>query len=97
MGVYINPPDKTKKEWLATHAQKAEKLPANWEDIPEGDLYLVWVDNGPFDALAVLFSPGELEYFQKDLPTDPRPYEIYTAKYDDVAPVTNGGLEEYSQ
>jgi hypothetical protein len=71
MGMYINPPDMSKEEWLvrhcaATHSFQAFPPPSTTTHLP-----VCWVNNGAFTAAAVGYSPKEVEVFSN--PDDPRP------------------------
>lgn len=80
MGFYINPPDMSKEDWLDKHAFKMgtpEGL-ANTAGPPE--YYPVcWVNNGPFTAAVIAYSPQEYEYFLSGFlnGTDRRPHRWY--------------------
>lgn len=61
MGLYINPPDIAKEEWLMS---KGTPLPGAPTLHKEGTKFAVClVNNGPFTAAGVCFSQRELEEF----------------------------------
>jgi len=39
MGVYINPEEGTKEDWLKAHATKVDRESVVWDDLPEGELF----------------------------------------------------------
>jgi len=79
MGMYINPPNMTKEEFLKKHGErvslavlKSEYATKSSDDYNDLDkLPVVLVDNGLFTAAAIAFSNTELRYFIEV--TDPRP------------------------
>ena len=66
MGYYINPPDRSKEDWLK---ENAKQLPVaaidSIESVGEGNLPVCLIDNGPFTAAAIAYSNKELEYFNQ--------------------------------
>lgn len=66
---YINPPDMTKEQFLANHGTKLPSPPTEHE--VDDQLVVCLVDNGPFTAAGIAYSPEELTAFQ--VPTDHRP------------------------
>jgi hypothetical protein len=83
MGLYVNPPDRSKEQWLAENGEKIslkELKDFSFQKDPE-HLPVCLVDNGPFTAAAVIFSNREREAFTN--PTDDRPkyyFMVPTAK-----------------
>ena len=65
MGVYINPRDMSKEEWLAKNAcQILSRAP---ETHREGDKIVVClIDNGRFTAAGVAFDERELKDFARE-------------------------------
>lgn len=65
MTFYINPPEGTKEEWLATHAlQEVRAIPGCFHYDETSDCALVClVDNGPFTAAAVCYNNDEVQTF----------------------------------
>ena len=90
MGLYINPIDQSKEEWLQLHGEQTEK-PVWFGDGEQFPVCLV--DNGPFTAAGVCFSPQELYAFMTG--TTDRPTKWYICKKDDINAVTDGGLDHY--
>ncbi len=60
MGAYVNHPI-GKEIWLHTHG--TEIAYPIWEEIPEGYLPVVLVDNGTFTAAGIAYSEQELDAF----------------------------------
>lgn len=64
MGIYINPPDQEKEEWLADNA--IAELPLKNAEL-DADYKVTFpvclVDNGPFTAAGVADTPTELGAF----------------------------------
>ena len=74
MGIYINPVSGTKLEWLRANAIQVPSITA----LADRDrLPLCHIDNGFFDALAVLFNEGEVSAFTN--PSDTRPHTYWFA------------------
>lgn len=67
MGSYINPPHVSKEQFLEAHGIEITQDEAAAFDFGNGDkvLPVVLVDNGPFTAAAIAYSPGELAEFTK--------------------------------
>ena len=87
MGIYINPVDMGKDEWLAIHGRYITQEAAEefkWQT----DFFVVClVDNGGFNAAAVMFSEGELNYFLVNFKVgskDPRPVCWYLVRKPDL-------------
>lgn len=83
MGLYINPQDGTKTEWLeANGVQLNEEI-----KFPEqGNSIVCLIDNGVFDAAAVAYSERELEHFQIDDGRNKKWYIVPTDKIFEVCP-----------
>lgn len=75
MGVYVNPIDMTKEEWLESFGEKLSEAPASIDEHP-GSLPVCLVDNGLFTAAGVAYSEVELEVFAYR-PGDTRPKTWY--------------------
>ena len=71
MGIYINPVSGTKLEWLRANAVQVPSISAFTD---RDRLALCHIDNGLFDALAVLFDEGEVAAFTEPSDTRPRTY-----------------------
>lgn len=91
MGYYVNPPGESKEAWLFRNGVVLPCKP-QWEDIPEGCLPVVLMDNGPFTVAGVAFSEKELDAFTQ--PTDFRPKVFYMVEISDLLPVSTRGLEK---
>ena len=92
MGIYINPPvdlygPKAKESWLIRQFSdgKVVEVPhdsfyaMDYRDVPEDQVILILVDNGPFTALAVANTEDEFNYFKRELPKDSRPTWVVLA------------------
>ena len=77
MGLYINPPDKTKEEWLRENGTLLTKPPCWFECQKDENLPVVLVQNTCFTAAAVAYSPEELKTFSRS--DDFRPKRYYSA------------------
>lgn len=95
MGLYINPPDMTKEQWLDTFAEPLrishlrEPQPWNW-------LPICHIDNGPFTAAGIAFSNKEYAAFRYP---DRRPKRWFRAPIPALAEVTGvpqAKLEAYA-
>lgn len=71
MGLYVNPTDTTKEQWLLENiGTLLETDPTHWlqdyaAHMKAGLVSVVLVNNGPFNALAVAFDRGEAEAFAR--------------------------------
>jgi hypothetical protein len=80
MGLYLNPKN-GKEDFLQKYA--IEISAQEFLEFPDGEIYgLVHVDNGPFTALAVAYSPSEARYFVST--TDYRPKRFYMVSKSDL-------------
>ncbi len=84
MGLYINPNDSSKEQWLQSKAREVTQDEFKFET-GTGEVPLVWVDNGPFSALGVTYSEREFKEFTRS--DDPRPRKFYYASLADVQDV----------
>ena len=82
MGIYINPKEGTKEEWLAKHAKEVNSI--TWDILPKDILPVVLVDNGGFTAAGIAYCKSELEQFQYE---DGRPKKWFLAKVEDLQKV----------
>lgn len=83
MGLYINPPDMTKEEWLAKYAEEATPTDLALTTYPLGDkVPVVLVDNGWFTAAGVMYSVRELQEFLD--PFDSRPKKCFLASKEEL-------------
>lgn len=76
MGIYLNPTDQTKEQFLAEHGRPISEIVFRNFTVPDDECYVCLVDNGPFTAAAVAYDRGEMEAFSD--PSDPRP-RLYVA------------------
>jgi len=84
MGMYINPENGTKEEWLAKNAAVAGPSAPIWEELPDGHLPVCLVDNGPFRAAEIAYSKEELMAF--NLSDDHRPKVWFIVKKEKLEP-----------
>lgn len=86
MGIYINPKDCTKEEWLEKNGTRyLHFAPFFLEDGKE--LPVCLVDNGPFTAAAICYSRHELEAFNRFDDTRPKKwYSVSKEKLLEVSP-----------
>jgi hypothetical protein len=89
MGIYINPRDMSKEQWLMEHARSLESPPQHY--LSGDDIAVCLVVNTGFTAAAVAFSQKELEVF-RDTPNDRRPKFWFYAPIVKVAEVTGTKL-----
>lgn len=80
MSIYVNPKDGDKLKWLVKNMKGRPSFVPFPKHTDGTNVQLVWVDNGPFDALAIAYSSRELQVFYN--PQDPRP------KYFAMVPIT---------
>ena len=81
MGMYINPADTSKEDWLVQHGEKTATPCA----ISDTHLPVCLVSNGFFNAAAVAYSPSELAEFSR--PGDRRPKVWYKVSIADLRAV----------
>lgn len=89
MGIYVNPPDMSKEEWLQLNAR-----PVGWAEVRNVDmddeLPLMLIDNGPFTACAVLYDARERDYFLETYPEGCRVNpQLYVAGREALKEVTS--------
>jgi len=74
MGLYINPKNVSKEEWLKENGMSISCCPNHYKE-NNGYLYVCLVDNGPFSAAGVAYNQKEfMEFFSQ---TDTRPKKFY--------------------
>ena len=75
MGRYIATPAlKGKAEYLCKEwAAKVIERPLSWDALPPDKALVCVVSNGPFEAAAYVYGPGEFEEFGVPRQDDPRP------------------------
>jgi hypothetical protein len=78
MGIYINPSGQSKNAWLQENAVEIPGVPRDFSAVPGGAVMLCLANSGLFDALAVLYSDGELREFTR--PDDMRPRSYFYAE-----------------
>lgn len=86
MGLYINPPEGTKEEWLLEHGQETET--PTWP-APAGQLPICLVENPAFTAAAICCDERD---FEEVGAPDATPEEIAAVKAD----AEEAGLAFYS-
>jgi hypothetical protein len=84
MGLYINPLEGEKEDWLRQHATLVDpgifgdSLKEQYAGLCyEGELPICLIDNGPFTAAGVAFSLNEYKAFVQGVGR--RPYRWFTA------------------
>ena len=88
MGCYVNPPSETKESFLEREGKRVEPINAlSWEDVPEGMLPVVLINNGPFTAAGVAYKRSELVEFTD--PRDYRPKKVYLVPIDKLSEVSD--------
>lgn len=86
MGYYINLPDMTKEQWLSKYGTKvADNF--KWDQLDDGKLPVVLINNGPFTAAGIAYSPSEFQAFTD--PLDNRPKIIYEVAIEDLRKVAD--------
>jgi hypothetical protein len=94
MGIYINPSNMSKEQWLSLHAKGgSSRAPASHYNEETNEVAVCLVDNGMFTAAAVAFEPRELEAFT--YPDDRRPKKWFQVPVADVANVLDMPVEEW--
>lgn len=80
MGIYINPKNMSKEQFLLNHGEEVFEITpkAIWDKRPGGSLPVVLVNNGPFTAAGVCDSLQELSAFLH--PGDHRPKTLFYVK-----------------
>ena len=91
MGVYINPQGQTKENFLMQHGRRVTSLELDFNTRPADALPCVWVDNGSFTAIIVLYTLREFEYIVNY--KDPRPKKYYYVSLDAI--YNNSNLTNY--
>ena len=82
MGLYINPPTKSKEDWLTDNGALMLTVPNEYKSVgATGTYWLVClVDNPTFSAAGVCYSQQELEEWRH--PGDKRPKRWYLVEQD---------------
>lgn len=91
MGAYVNH-QMGKEIWLIANAKEVTSI--LWENVPEGHLPVVLVDNGLFTAAGIGYTKEELEAFTS--PFDNRPKRFFIApieKLHEVSPELKSYME----
>lgn len=91
MGLYINPQDISKEDWLGLVGELQTSPPKQHRIGTK--LVVCLVDNGPFSAAAVAYDQLELEDF--DDPIDTRPKAWYLVEEADIRVVCGKGAKTY--
>ena len=91
MGLYVNPDGMTKEAWLDRNAlaeiSPEEMVRNHAKLIAERMVPMVWINNGPFTALAVGYSSREVADFARP---DPRPKRYLVVGRDSLAQESSG-------
>lgn len=80
MGYYINPPTRTKEEWLEENGEKIPQ-PMTFSP-PKGMAYVCLILNPSFTAAGIVFDEREFEVFTH--PSDLRPKRWFLMLTEDV-------------
>ena len=67
MGLYILEAHTDKRKWLTDNGATQMNEPA-YQHPDSGQMTVAWVDNGPFQAVAIIFSPKEMTRFLNGRP-----------------------------
>ncbi len=87
MAMYINPKHESKEAFLKREG-KVVPSTMNCADVPEGKTLVVYVNNGPWTAAAVIEHQRDLETGFRN-PEDRRPQILYLVSTDALAEVMN--------
>jgi len=74
MGYYINPPDRSKEEWLKEQGEPV--IGPTWPP-PDEEMYVCLVDNGAWTAAGICYNEAEFKAFQPTT-SDKRPREWFS-------------------
>ena len=97
MGLYINPPDQSKEDWLANNAKSMHCTPPAKarQNLGDGETVVVClVVNGGFTAAGVAFNDRELRDFAD--PNDQRPKVWLLVPVEKVEEVTGKKLDDWN-
>ena len=92
MGIYINPIDMTKEDWLILHGTIIPQKDAREFQWNKKTFVVCLINNGGFTAAGVMFSKKELAYFLdtfREGSSDLRPTSWFTAEKVDLDIVLN--------
>ena len=85
MGCYVNPKLESKESWLKREGNKVSQV--SWDNLPEGTLPVVVMNNRFFTAAGVAYSEDELKAFTD--PSDHRHKEFYYVDVEKLAKVSD--------
>jgi len=91
MGLYINPQEVSKEQWLNDNGEQLEKAPVKMRENKE-EILVCLIDNGPFTAAGVAFNQAELNNFCKE---DMRYKEWFVVGLDKIKRVCSDEWENY--
>lgn len=77
MGYYIEAPSHFgKAEWLTETFEDAEVIPQpeKFSDVPEGKFLIVIINNGPFEAVGIVYNEREFADFTDASDTRPKSF-----------------------
>ena len=89
MGYYVDPENESKEEFLEREGQRINSGDISWDEIPDGMLPVILVDNGSHTAAAIGDTDKEYQYFLRT-PGDPRPKTLYLVGIRELLTVSNG-------
>jgi hypothetical protein len=85
MGIYLNPRDCSKEQFLDENAIEVNLADAQRHVFGGADVLVILVDNGPFTAAAVATSPQEMNTFLN--PNDYRPKQYFIIEKQKIYPL----------
>ncbi len=89
MGIYINPPDMSKEEWLKENASEGPLLLMPQRgNVPQGSRRVCLVDNRAFSAAGVAFDEDEAAAFNDPDGRDKRWFIVTDELLEEVTGVT---------
>lgn len=91
MGMYINPIDMSKEQWLGEHGFMIPQSEAPYA-LTDKTMPVCHVDNGAFTAAGIGFCKEEIEAFSQ--PDDRRPKQWFVVHRDDLKPFLTGPLAD---
>jgi len=95
MGFYVNPPDRSSKESFLENEglEVMTDHEIEWNEVPDGHLPVVLVDNGGFSAAGICYDESELKAFT--LPHDTRRKKMYFVPIEKLLKVTGGDFADF--
>ena len=92
MGIYINPPNISKEEFLAQHCVEISRQQAeDWDFFGSSLVLLCYIENSQFSALAIIYNPHEGLCFTSP---DPRPMSYFMTERENITSDKSGVSKE---